>query len=213
LTLQIPSLRKTTCETCRTRECCSHFMITLTGEDVVRISQTLKIAPIQLAQATALPNADPQHGFVLKPGGAPLHLTLRKQKVRTKLKPCAFLLSLEGGRKLCGLGDLRPSQCQTFPVLQGGSLSDDEVAPRLYRGPGCWRTWHLGELDLIAESAALLQQRAAQRAYAVHVATWNERISQQHSAFEAKLEQFLAFIVNRYATPSPSTPKPSTQGA
>jgi Fe-S-cluster containining protein len=197
------SLRQTTCATCRSRECCSHFIVEVTGADVARIAQTLKLAPAQFVQALPLPSANPRLGFRLSQGGEVLHLALRKQRARVKLKPCVFLLSVGDGRKLCGLGELRPAQCQMFPVLPGGAFGADDIAPRLYQGAGCWRTWHLGELDLGAESAGLLAQRRAQEVYAQHVAAWNQHIAHQPEAFTAKLEHFLAFLMNRYAPTAP----------
>lgn len=201
-------LRHTTCTACRTRECCSHFLIELTGADLQKISRTLRVAPAQFAEAVPYDKGNPKLGFTLAQGGERLHMVLKKQPVRVKLKPCVFLLTLKGGRKLCGLGDLRPDQCQMFPVLQVSGIH--VTAPALYNGPGCWRTWHLGELNIAAETERLTAQQRAIAEYSAHITAWNQFVARQHSAFAATFPQFATFILNRYAE-SPALPPAATQ--
>jgi hypothetical protein len=91
------------------RQCCSRGAAGVTGADMVRISRTLALEPWHFTQ-TAPASVDDPSGIVLDQGRRRVKLTLANAA-----HGCVFLLRTASGASCCGLGDLAPTSCRTFP--------------------------------------------------------------------------------------------------
>src|SRR5947207_10950136 len=82
----------------------------VTGADIVRIARALAVEPWHFTQEAPAAVDDPA-GIVLDNGRRRVSLT-----VANAAQGCLFLLRAAGGEGRCGLGDLAPLSCRTFPV-------------------------------------------------------------------------------------------------
>jgi Fe-S-cluster containining protein len=184
--------RELACLSCREKICCSHYIVSVTGHDIWRIMRALQIAPADFLRYIELAGEAPGL-FQLAPDGPFCQLVLAKRELPEPLpSPCVFLLRTRDGQALCGLDDLRPGQCQSYPVFQ----DRDEI--RLINDPqGCVRTWSHDDLDLPRERPRL-QRLADQEAHHRDVvAAWNQRMRQDGRA--RSFNEFCSYLVNRQA--------------
>lgn len=179
------------CESCHQRTCCYHYRVTLTGYDVWRVSKSLNIPPSQFAVYIAA-EPDNSTAFVLDLSGERYELALAKRTEQQCFGACIFLIHLNDGSHRCGLGDLRPSQCHSYPAYVRDGLvrvmNDEE---------GCWRTWSLSNIDIEQEREWSEQYEQAKSQYAQVVSRWNERVwSNSNRGYN--FNDFCDYLENRY---------------
>ncbi|MBC8076283.1 MAG: YkgJ family cysteine cluster protein [Chloroflexales bacterium] len=190
------------CRACEGR-CCTAYTVPLTGDDVWRIVQGQRLAPIAFVQRD--PESTPTTtGFLLRPGGATYGIALRHQPGRRNEWPCIFLMHLRDGVQRCGIYAHRPLACQTYPMrLQptGVAPRDDMLCP-----PGSWAgiaqhpgAWH----------ERLLQQDRQWQRYAVVVQAWNTAVRRCPPSGGFVLDQYLAYLVAAYDTLNPPDDQPA----
>lgn len=178
------------CLACGAKSCCSYYTVTVTGSDLVRIARAMQLAPADFLSACTVPDKGPGT-FLLSPGGQQHALTLAKLPLPDRnASPCIFLLKTNNGHGLCGLGDLRPGQCRTFPSY----LADGFVAV-VNNPPGCGRTWSYGDLDLDEERGRIAQVKSEEAEYHAIVEEWNCRVREEGR--ERSFEEFCTFLINR----------------
>jgi len=189
-TLKTASARERICLSCRDKTCCSYYTVTLTAGDVMRIARAMRLAPEEFVTCVAMPEGE-EGGFLLNSEGPRFCCVLaRRSLAGAETSPCIFLLRLNDGHSLCGLGDLRPAQCRMFPAY----LADGFVAIAHFPG-GCSRTWSYGDLDLEEERRELSRCKAEEAMHGALVAEWNQAV--RSGGRERSFEEFCAFFVNR----------------
>ena len=183
MTLLAPTRKEAVWLACKQKTCCYAAVIP-TGQDVWRIARTLDTPPWSFLVYFHSPQPR-RDAFLLDLSGRAFRIALgkgRKKSARSKRPaPCVFLLSLRGGRHRCGLGDLRPNVCRTFPF----EAVDGVLCVRPDHGCAC-REWSLADVDLEEEHEAIDERQADVETYCQVVADWNARVlaSPVGTAFE-----------------------------
>lgn len=158
---------------CKQKTCCYSTFVLPSGRDIWRISRTLDTPPwaflVYFEQPAPRPDA-----FVLDKSGRAFRLALAKQPSRRKksLPPCIFLLKTNNGHHRCGLGELRPQVCHSFPFdMVGGVVC---VAAE----PGCTcRQWSVSDVGLMEETAENQAREAGYQEYCAVVEEWNRQVA------------------------------------
>jgi Fe-S-cluster containining protein len=177
------------CLACREKSCCSYYTVTVTARDLVRVARAMQLAPTDFVTACTVPDGGPGT-FLLRPDGPRHALTLVKRAFPDPAdSPCIFLLSTNDRRGLCGLGDLRPGQCRTFPSY----LTDDFISI-VNDPPGCVRTWSYGDVDLDEERRRIVHAKAEEAEHHEALAEWNRRVGDEGR--ERSFEELCTFLVN-----------------
>jgi hypothetical protein len=154
---------------CKPKTCCYTGIVVPSGRDVWRIARALDAPPWSFLKYFPCPPTRPD-GFLLERSGSKLRLALAKQpSKRTKTPaPCIFLLRTRHGHHRCGLGELRPAVCQSFP----SELVDGVLCVRNDGSCTC-RTWALADVDLAEEAARVNVRQSEAVEYHGVVARWN----------------------------------------
>ena len=142
-----------------------------------------------VAAAGAGPDAAPDEA----PDEAPDAAADARQPAPTGCAPeaCTFLIRLDTGQHLCGLGGLRPSACRRFPVtVRGGWLS-------VYQDEGCVQRFGTDEFDLAQELAIDQQCRAVEDEHRRIVAEWNELVALLPPGERREPADFIDFLIGR----------------
>jgi Fe-S-cluster containining protein len=189
-TLPLVSNRERICLGCREKTCCSYYTVTVTARDLLRIARAMQLSPSEFLVYHTLPEGE-KDGFLLHPGGPLWALALARRSLPDETaSPCIFLLRTNDRHGLCGLGDLRPGQCHTYPAY----LVDGFVA--LANNPAaCVRTWSYGDLDLEEERRKLGRFKIEEAEHGRLVEEWNRRVREEGR--ERSFEEFCTFLVNR----------------
>lgn len=188
---------------CRTKTCCSYYVVYPTGLDVWRIARQLQVAPWSFTKPVLAASPAPDT-FALDDSGHRFRLVLQKRQRRGRtLQPCVFLLQLNDGTARCSLGDLRPAACHTFPAL----MLDDEVQVRNDGGCTC-REWSIADIDDDRERRLLVNEQDERDTYCRVIANWNA-FAVGHSA-DSPLDyrDFCRFLLDIYTELS-SSPQPA----
>ncbi len=160
---------------CKEKVCCIVPTVVPTGYDVWRIARALDVPPwsFLIYFRTLVPARD---AFALDATGPQFRLALAKQggfiARRPKRPPCIFLLRLRDGSRRCGLGDLRPLVCRSFPAeVQRGVVT-------LRQDGGCTcRHWTLADVEIEEERALVERRQVEAERYCAVVAEWNARVA------------------------------------
>ncbi len=107
--------------------------------------------------------------------------------------PCTFLIHTPDGTARCGLGDLRPAPCHTFPC----SLIDGEI--RLTNGMCSCRTWTPDDIDVERETALLRAEATARETYHRVVASWNDYVRTSPDDERFEFPDFGRYLLDAYA--------------
>jgi Fe-S-cluster containining protein len=186
------SLREATWLACAAKSCCHAAVIVPTGRDVWRIARTLEVPPWTFLRyfATPQPTGD---AFALDASERRYRLVLRKRDSRKKQPPCIFLTKTRHGHHRCGLGDLRPAACRSFPAdLIGGVLC-------MGNDLGCTcRTWTMVDVEVAEARAAVLQREAEAAEYRAVVAEWNRRVMLARTGQDIDFFAFCDFLIDAY---------------
>jgi Fe-S-cluster containining protein len=186
-----PGKRAALCAACHVKRCCFHYTVAATGRDVWRILRALQIPARDFLACRAVDEATPA-AFELQANGARYLMVLSRHELPQPLaSPCVFLVRTNDEKALCGLGELRPGPCQTYPVM----LKGDVIA--LVNDPqGCVRTWSYRDIDM-DERRRIRRVLAEEEEYRALVQEWNAELRQQGG--ERSFDEFLSYLVNRYA--------------
>ena len=197
---------------CKPKTCCYNAFVLVSGRDVWRISRALGSPPSSFLIYFQSPEWRPDT-FILDRTGRYFRLALAKQPASRRRKtppPCIFLLRTRNGHHRCGLGDLRPQVCKTFPVdMVGGVLCTFEKT-----GCSC-RSWSLADVDLEEEAAGVEAKQQDFVEYSEVVAAWNSYVA---SAPEDARFDFFAYcdfvleIYDRIARDSTESPALNSHG-
>ena len=188
-TLPVVSNRARICLSCREKTCCSYYTVTVTTHDLLRIAKNMQLSPSDFLTCQRAADDD-KGGFLLQRDGAKYAMALvKRQAPDDTASPCIFLLRTNDQHGVCGLGDLRPAQCRTFPTY----LANGVVAVA-HKPGGCVRTWTYGDIDLDQERRDLTRACAEEAAHCALVERWNERV--RSDARERPFEEFCAFLIN-----------------
>jgi Fe-S-cluster containining protein len=177
---------------CQAKTCCYTAAVVPSGRDVWRIARALDAPPWSFLVYFRAPHPRPD-AFLLTPDGPPFQLLLAKGRGRrTKQpRPCIFLMRTRRGHHRCGLGDLRPRVCQSFPVTLAGDL----LCIQPHTGCTC-RAWALPDVDLAEEAAVVAARQEEAAEYQAVVAHWNAWV--RESGAEADFLDFCSFVLSAY---------------
>lgn len=176
---------------CKQKTCCSTRIVLVTGSDVWRIARALDTEPWTFLAYYEVPQRP--DAFVLDASGQHYCLALAKRASRRTVTPapCIFLVNTRDGYHRCGLGDLRPAACKSFPA----DIVDGVLCLTAASGCSC-RTWTHADIDLDEEIAVAEWRVAELRDYCTIVARWNERVvARTHAEGELDLDDFCAFLM------------------
>jgi len=182
--------RDAICLGCREKLCCTYYTVSVTARDVWRIIRSLQLAPSDFLRYAEAAEERPGR-FLLRPDGPGCDLVLAKRPGAAP-SPCLFLLRTGDGHGVCGLGDLRPGECQAYPVyLRHGlvRLVNDRE--------GCVRSWSYAEIEIEAEASRLRRLGAEMEEHCRMVAEWNRSV--RAAGREHTFDEFCAYLVNRCA--------------
>jgi Fe-S-cluster containining protein len=168
----VTSLKEQTWLACQEKTCCHLPLVVPTGRDVWRIARALDTPPWSFLRY--FPTAEPRgDAFAIDQTDRRYRLVLAKRETaRRKVKPCIFLMRSRHGHHRCGLGDLRPASCKSFPSdLFGGVLC-------VRNDGGCTcRVWSLLDVDQADERALVERREVEADEYRAVVADWNDQVA------------------------------------
>jgi hypothetical protein len=188
------SLKESIWLACKQKNCCYTAMVVPTGRDIWRIVRTLEAPPWSFLVYFRTPRPY-RDAFLLDRNGPPYRLMLAKQPSRRTKEPapCIFLLRTREGYHRCGLGELRPMVCQTFPV----DMTDGIL--RIQGDTGCTcRAWALTDLGLARERALVEQRQADGEEYCAIVARWNEQVEAAPPGTIFEIGDFCDYLLAAY---------------
>ncbi len=182
--------KKQICCDCRSRSCCYHYKIDLSGFDLWRIAASLDLQPARFVVYLET-GPEREDGFVLDDSGARYELVLAKTPDPRRHGGCLFLVKSNNGVHRCGLAGLRPEACSRYPAhFHDGLL-------RVVNNPhGCWRGWSVNELDEEREQRRFDEHQQHRAEYAEIVGRWNRRVWQSEQA--SSFYEYCCFLENRY---------------
>jgi Fe-S-cluster containining protein len=187
------SLRETLFLGCRTKRCCSYYTVFPTGHDVWRIATALQVPPWTFTSAVAAEDGAAD-AFALDDSGRRHRLALaRREASADGLAACTFLVRLRDGTARCGLGDLRPGPCRSFPAV----LVDGMVFARNDGGCRC-RAWTIADCDVEADRALLERHEAEQETYRRVVANWNDYATGKPAGAGLEHRDFCRYLLDMY---------------
>jgi Fe-S-cluster containining protein len=187
--------RETLWLTCKQKSCCYASLVVVTGRDVWRISRALGAAPWTFLLYFGSPQPMPD-SFILDKSGRHYRLALAKgASKRKKLPPpCMFLIKTRDGHHRCGLGELRPQACRTFPLRSAAGMVS--VMP----DTGCvCRDWTLAEVDVEEEKAGLKARFDEYVEYSSLVETWNRGVMDLPDDDTVDFYQYCEFVMRSYS--------------
>jgi Fe-S-cluster containining protein len=187
------SIKQALWHSCRQKTCCAFYTVFPTGLDIWRIATTLHVPPWVFT--TPVPAAaDAPDGFALDHSDQRFRTALTKVPVKGKRPaPCVFLMHTADGFARCGLGELRPSPCHSFPaILINGVLY-------LMNDGGCTcRTWSLSDVDIDCETTLVGEElRTREMDYKV-VANWNAYVSRAADEEVFTYPDFCRYLLDIY---------------
>ena len=170
----MPTQKEAVWLACKPKTCCYNAFVLVSGRDVWRISRALGTPPSAFLIYFQSPEWRPDT-FILDRSERQFRLALAKQPATKRRKtppPCIFLMRTRNGHHRCGLGDLRPQVCKTFPVELVGQV----LCIPGKTGCAC-RTWSLADVDLEEEAAAVQVKLSDFEEYSEVVALWNSYVA------------------------------------
>lgn len=179
---------------CKRKTCCHTAVVIPTGRDVWRIARTLQAPPWSFL--VYFPSPTPRRdAFLLDHSGMQFRLAFGKRLSRhTKTPPpCIFLMRTRQGHHRCGLGDLRPLVCKTFPC----ELADGVLAIGAETGCTC-REWSLVDVNIDAETALIAERQADAEEYCAIVAAWNAQVRDTSADARFDFRDWCDFLLAAY---------------
>jgi Fe-S-cluster containining protein len=179
---------------CAAKSCCSYYTVYPSGADIWRIATTLQILPWEFTEPVPAEASAPD-GFMLDATNCRFRAALRKQEWQgSGAAPCAFLLRLYDGAARCGLGDLRPAPCHTFPSF----LVNNTLCLKNDGGCTC-RRWALTDIDIDEERNGLVAEARDRRHYMEVVHDWNAFVQSAPKGETYEYPDFCRYLLDAYA--------------
>lgn len=180
--------------TCAQKRCCWTTIVYPTGADIHRIATALFVPPWHFTAPLSAPDDAPD-GFALDRSKRRYRAALAKgAPLRDGAAPCVFLIATQDGTARCGLGDLRPGPCKSFPSY----LIDGELA--VAQGVCTCREWSVDDIDDPAREKALLMAEADERAtYARVIQNWNAFVADNRDDDVYEYADFCRYLLDAYA--------------
>ncbi len=195
------STKETMWLSCKDKSCCSFYTVFPTGLDIWKIATTLHVPPWSFV--TLFPAGDDAlDGFMVDQSGKRFRLALAKATVKDEGAPCIFLMHMADGFARCGLGEIRPNSCHSFPsILINGVIY-------LQNDGGCTcRKWSLSDVDIVQESVLLSNEMQDREMYYKVVANWNEYILRAVRGEIFSSKDFCRYLMDIYTQLSVKEPK------
>lgn len=188
------SLKESTWLACKQKTCCYTSFVVVTGRDVWQISRILETPPWSFIVYFQSPQPR-RDSFILDRSGRHFRLALAKQPSKRKKTPppCIFLLKTRNGYHRCGLGDLRPQVCKSFP----SEMVSGVLCVRNDAGCTC-RTWSLTDVDIEEETARVEARQEEFEEYCAAVAAWNEHVTHAPPEETFSFFEYCNFLLNAY---------------
>jgi Fe-S-cluster containining protein len=166
---------------CAQKSCCEVRIVAVTGRDAVRIASALATSVSTVCTAVPADPDDPD-AFALGRHGAPHRLVLPREHLA-----CSFLLRLPEGSGRCGLDELRPMACLTYPfTLRDGFVRAPESEPC-----AC-RAWSLADADPEQERSLLEAAERERDEYRQVLSRWPD------DPGDRSFGAFCEFLVDAY---------------
>lgn len=179
---------------CKPKSCCYSAFVIPSGRDVWRISRILDVPPWAFLIYFPSPQPRPD-SFTLDDSGKRFRLALSKQPSRrTKTPPpCIFLLRSRNGHHRCGLGDLRPDVCRSFP----SEMVDGVLCMSKNSGCTC-RVWALADVDIAEETERVETRQKTYKEYCEVVALWNAQVAAEPPGTARSFFDYCNFVLETY---------------
>ncbi len=177
--------------------CCRGYHVVLTGGDAFRIARGLALPPNDFCELRWLGEEQGRYRILLNglPGAEPRYYRLALRRLPGDHpryeKRCNFLLTV-GERGRCGIYDLRPAVCRTYPT----GLGDDGAVHLEAGGQYCPEPWSLERIDV---PAFRLRHQHRDRQIALWDALvdgWNARLRADAEAVGHSV--FYRFLLDAY---------------
>ena len=164
-----PHLAEILWQHCAVKRCCCVRTVLPTGADIWRIATDLRVSPESFLRPVPAPSA---HGFALDHAQPLIYPALARRTLSSQSAPCVFLLQFGDQASRCGINNLRPLPCQSFPAVGVAGQIDVDTAP------GCTcRSWSLAEIDREYASALLQQEAEERERYHEAMRAWNGAVA------------------------------------
>ncbi len=191
---------------CKPKTCCYNRFVIVSGRDVWRISRALGTAPWSFLIYFLSQQPQPD-SFIMDRSGRHFRLALTKQpasKRRKSSPPCIFLLKTRNGHHRCGLGDLRPQVCQTFPIEEISSV----LCIPGETGCAC-RTWSLADVDLQEEAPSIRARQNDFIEYVDVVQHWNAQVAAAPEGQQFDFLGYCKYLLQAYDSIAEDAAQPS----
>ena len=194
MTLANPTRKESIWLACKEKSCCYASLVIPTGQDIWRIARTLETPPWSFLIYFQSPQPR-RDSFILDRSGRQFRVALAKGPTRrTKSPPpCIFLVRTRSGDHRCGLGDLRPGVCRSFP----SELVNGMVCVRPDSGCAC-RAWALHDVDIVEEMHTLVERQDDLEKYCTVVAHWNRRVAEAPAGSSFDFTEFCTYVLQAY---------------
>lgn len=180
---------------CKPKTCCYNRFVTVTGRDVWRISRALGTEPWSFLVYFQSPEPWPD-SFIMDHSGRHFRLVLTKQPASKRRKspaPCIFLMKTRNGHHRCGLGDLRPQVCKTFPIEEIGSV----LCIPGETGCSC-RAWSLADVKLEEEALPTEVRQIEFGEYVDVVQYWNAQVAGAPEGVQFDFLAYCKYLLQAY---------------
>jgi Fe-S-cluster containining protein len=196
MSLANPTRKEAIWLACKQKSCCYASLVVPTGEDIWRIARALETPPWSFLIYFLSPQPR-RDSFILDQSGRQFRLALGKGPTRRKKSapPCVFLLKTRGGHHRCGLGDLRPGVCRSFP----SELVNGVLCVRPDAGCAC-REWVLPDVEIAEEMQTLIERQDDLETYCAVVEGWNARVATAPAGTTFDFTDYCTYVLDAYDT-------------
>src|SRR5215213_7675193 len=184
------------CASC-TLGCCHRYDVNISGYDAWVIANGLQLPPEQFLSVIVEPTRT-ESSILLDRSGISHQLVLAKRPTLQENQPCVFLIELPNGSGRCGIYNLRPQICRTYPAyLRSGVVGrrGDVLCPD--------DAWRDGILDDPIWYEQLISQFVESDIYELVLARWNFYVLQTPQPEAISLAGFYSYLLEFYARLEP----------
>jgi Fe-S-cluster containining protein len=179
------------CSAC-TLGCCYRYDVNISGYDAWVIAHGLQLPPEQFLSIIVEPHPTVS-SIKLDRSEVGYQLVLAKRPTLQAHQPCVFLIELPNGTGRCGIYNLRPQICRTYPAyLRNGIVGrrDDVLCPD--------DAWRDGILDAPIWYEQLISQFVEADIYELAVARWNFAVLQMPQLEAITPAGFYTYLLEFY---------------
>lgn len=182
------------CSACSSMGCCIEYNVTIIGRDAYVIAGNCHL-PVQAFTYYFEQHEPSSTGFKLAAGG-PAHdfaLAKRSEGTRDGHSPCAFLMDLPEGIMRCGLYELRPHVCRTYPGTRYRGVVQFR---RVAKCPASF--YDISKVNIGRWGPLLTELRFEYDLYERFVAAWNARVESRGAGTECAVAEYYAQLIDFY---------------